>query len=121
MNADLSRALLMLCCWRGSQVEQAQAFLLMGALQEGTITAACIPGEILNGSKHISGAAVRVLLECELLEAIGYVPSPNKNAHGRIVRQLAIPAGKRSTVQTWLKNRGYQDATPTQQEMKLTA
>lgn len=119
MNADLSRALLMLCCWRGEAVQQAQAFLLMAALREDTVTAACIPGEILQGSKHVSGAAVRTLLEIELLEATGYQPSPNKSAHGRIVRTLRIPDGKRSTVMTWLRERGYQADSPAQTEMAL--
>lgn len=120
MNADLTKALLMLCCWRGEAVQQAQAFLLMSALQEDETTGAAIPGEILQGSKHVSGAAVRTLLEIGLLEATGYTPSPNKNAHGRIVRTLRIPEGKRSTVKTWLSARGYADSLPaTQTEMAL--
>jgi hypothetical protein len=97
----------MLCVWRGAQMKQAQAFLLMAALKEQEISGAILPAEILQGSKHISGAAVKSLTQAGLLEVVGFAPSPNANAHGRIVRTLRIPSGKHSTVRTWLTNHGY--------------
>jgi len=110
MNDELARAIALHVMWRGEALQQAQAFLLSAALHENEISGAILPGEITQGSAHLSGIAVKTLLTSGLLEVTGFAPSPNKSAHGRIVRLLRIPEGKRGMVRTWLVERGYQDA-----------
>lgn len=114
MNTPLDKAILNMVLWRGESVVQAQAFLLLLGLKQEVFTGADIPGEIIQGSKHVSGIAVKILLEAELVECIGYGKSPRENAHGRRVALLRIPGDKYNKVRTWLKGRGYVDAEPQQ-------
>lgn len=93
----------------------------MVGLRGETFTGAVLPGELVGGSKHISGLAVGSLVTMGLLEVVGRVKSPRENAHGRKVDLLQIPANKYSTVRTWLSRHGYESPTNLPEQLSLIA
>ena len=122
MTDDLARALLNVVMWRGDNLKRCQAFLLKAALLQGATCGAEIPSELLmkddgTHSQHISGVAVKTLVQVGLLEITGVIPSPNKNAHSRRVYSLRIGEGKHGAVRSWLTKFGYQDEAPKQLEL----
>ena len=59
--------------WKGAQMRRCQGALLTLALSHPSIHAAMLPGELLEGSRHISGAATGALVAQELLCCVGRV------------------------------------------------
>jgi hypothetical protein len=118
MNAEaelsLMRSIVLVAGFRGTEFNSVQAAMLLIGLKGGDFSAAEIPRDLTRGDKHISGLATKTLLKMGLLEKVGYIPSPNKDAKGRPVLALRIPANKIATVKTWLICHGYLDSAPTQ-------
>lgn len=79
-----------------------QAALLRMSLDGLDFTAADLPGEVTNGSKHIAGAATGALVAQGLLIVVDRIKSPDPKAKGRKLDVLRMAAGKRSTILTWL-------------------
>ena len=117
MNApDVSflRSLILMVNFKGESVNAVAAALPLIGLRGEDFTAASLPREITQGDIHVSGAATRMLLTMGLVEKVGYIPSPNKDAKGRPVCLLRIPANKVTTARVWLQRHGI-SATPTEQ------
>lgn len=87
-------------------MQSAQAGLLYLGFQ-GDFTAADLPGELTNGSRHIAGAATGALVAQELIECVGRVKSPTPSAKGRKVDVWRIPAHRISAARAWLRANGY--------------
>jgi hypothetical protein len=93
----------------------------MVGLAGGDFTAACLPKEITQGDIHVSGLATKALIKMGLVEKIGYVASPNKEAKGRPVCLLRIPSDKTSTARTYLSRQGYSIPSQSMQLQLLPA
>lgn len=107
--------------FKGAEMRRAQGALLTLAYESVLpVTAAELPGEITNGSKHLAGAATGQLVAQGLLVVVGRVKSPRPEAKGRKFDMLAIPSEKRSTVLTWLEKNGFPKPRPQQMSL-LTA
>lgn len=105
--------------FKGAEMKRAQGALLTLALQ-GPTTAAALPGEITNGSKSLAGCASGALIGTGLLECVGRVKSPHRDAKGRKLNVLAIPEGRRGTVLAWLMANGLPTPEP-QMALALSA
>lgn len=106
--------------FKGAAMRRAQGALLTMALASTVpITAAALPGEITEGSRHLAGAATGALVAQELLCVVGRVKSPIPSAKGRRVDLLAVPEHRRGTVKAWLKANGFPDPQP-QMALALT-
>ena len=103
------RAVVLMTCFRGKAMQSAQAALLLIGLKGHDFTAAELPAEITNGSRHLAGAATGALIAQGLLEVVARVKSPRPEAKGRKLDVLRIPAAKRETAKTWLRANGYVD------------
>ena len=104
---SLMRSIILMVGFRGDAFNGACAALLLIGLRGGDFTAASLPREITNGDIHISGLATKALIKMGLIEKVGYMPSPNKDAKGRIVNKLRIPSHKVSVARTWLSRHGF--------------
>lgn len=102
---DFLVATMHLSSFKHGQMIRCQGALLTLALK-GICHAAMLPGELLEGSRHISGAATGALVAQELLCEVGRIPSPIKSAKGRRLALLGIPDGRRATVLAWLERNG---------------
>lgn len=81
----------------------AKAGLLAMALRGQDFTAADLPADLTEGSKHRAGAATGSLVAMGLLIAVDRVKSTKENAKGRRVDVLRLAPGKKSTVITWFR------------------
>lgn len=72
-------------------------------------TAANLPAEITEGSRHIAGAATGSLIAIGLLKVIGRIKSPVENAKGRKLDVLQLASIE--TARAWLTANGF--AAPT--------
>ena len=93
--------------------------MIMIGLSKDTFSAAEIPKDITRGDVHISGLATKALLKMNILEKVGYIPSPNADAKGRPVLSLRIPANKISTAKTLLSRQGFTLPNTSQLEMAI--
>lgn len=106
-DTSLMREIVLCASFRGELFHSTCAALLMVGLAGDDFTAAILPKEVTQGDIHVSGLATKALIKMGLVEKIGYVASPNKDAKGRPVCLLRIPANKVSTVRTYLSRHGY--------------
>lgn len=107
LDPSFLRAVVLVCTFRGTAMQSAQAALLLIGLNGQTFTAADLPGEVCNGSRHLAGAATGSLIAIGLLEVVGRIKSPRADAKGRKLDLLQITPGKRGLVCAWLADRGY--------------
>ena len=91
---------------KGAEMRRAQAVLLTLAIQHPTCTAADLPGELTNGSKSLAGCASGALIAMKLLECVGRVKSPHKDAKGRKLNVLRIKEGRLNAALSWLARNG---------------
>jgi hypothetical protein len=117
LDPQFLRAIVLLCGFKPEKMKRAQAALLLIGLRAQEFTAAELPGEITEGSKHIAGAATGALVAEGLLEVIGRVKSPRPDAKGRKLDVLRIPREKWNTVKTWLRINGIQETLQEQAEL----
>jgi len=106
LDAQFLRAVVLVTAFRPEPMKRAQAALLLLGLTGQDFTAAELPGEVTNGSKHLAGAATGALVSEGLLQVVGRVKSPNPNAKGRKLDVLRIAPGKWNTARTWLTTNG---------------
>jgi hypothetical protein len=122
------RAVVLLCAFKPSQMVRAQSALLLIGLQQREFTAAELPEEIVQGNKHISGAACGALVSLGLLEVVRRQKSPDPLANGRKLDVFRIPPQHVGRAKAWLKANGvdYNRAlskcadSPQQIELMLT-
>lgn len=103
LDPDFLLAVLRMSEFKREKLLGAQAGLLALALQGIEFTAADLPADLTEGSRHRAGAATGSLIAMGLLVAVGRVKSNRENAKGRKVDVLRLAAGKRSTVITWFE------------------
>lgn len=106
-ETDLMRAIILVVSFKDADFHAACAALLYRALAGGDFTAACLPAEITKGDIHVSGLAIKMLQKAGLIVAVGYLPSPDPAAKGRILRSWRLAPSKESTARTWLSRHGY--------------
>lgn len=115
----------LLACIRMSEFKRrltlgVTAGLLALALRGRDFTAAELPGELTQGSRHVAGACTGRLVAMGLLVVVDRVKSPDKRAKGRRLDVFRAAQGKRSTILTWFEENGL--PTPVvreQQEMAI--
>lgn len=115
LEPSFLRAVVLVTGFKPQPMKSAQAALLLIGLKSPSFTAADLPPEVCNGSKHLAGAATGALIAQGLLEVVGRVKSPNPNAKGRRLDLVTIPEGKRSTVLCWLTRNGFAMPDPAPQ------
>jgi hypothetical protein len=103
-DASFLRAVVLLTGFKPEPMRRAQAALLLLAMREREFTAADLPGEITNGSRHIAGAATGALISDGLLRVVGRVKSPNPNAKGRKLDLLKLTFAAKAAA--WLRANG---------------
>lgn len=117
LHPEFLRNVILVSSFRGDDHHRICAALLLIALKLPEIDAGMVPAEICGHSKTALGIATGSLIAQNLLEVCGRVRSSSPSANGRKVNRIRIPAGRLSTVQTWLARHGYKDAeTPAQME-----
>jgi hypothetical protein len=103
LDPQFLRAVVLMTGFKPSPMLRAQAALLTIALRYSDFTAADIPKEITNGSKHLAGCATGALIALGLLTVIKRVPSPDPAAKGRKLDLLRLTEGKTHSARAWLK------------------
>jgi len=116
---DLMRAVILVVAFKAEDFHAACAALIYRALAGGDFTAACLPAEITKGDIHVSGLAVKMLQKCGLIVCVGYLPSPDPAAKGRILRSWRLAPAKESTARTWLQRHGYPATISEQQSLAI--
>lgn len=106
LDPSFLTAVLLLNSFKHRPMLMTQAALLHMALSGLEFTAADLPGEVTQGSKHIAGAATGALISQGLLIVVRRIPSPRPEAKGRKLDVLRLAQGKRGTAATWLKVNG---------------
>ncbi len=118
-ETDLMRAIILVVAFKESDFHAVCAALLYRALAGGDFTAACLPGEITKGDIHVSGLAIKMLQKCGLIVCVGYLPSPDPAAKGRILRSWRLAPSMESTARTWLARHDYPATISEQQSLAL--
>lgn len=118
LEPDFLRAVVLVTGFKGNAMRSCQAALIFLGLRQPSFTAAQIPAELTNGSKHLAGCAAGSLIAIGLLEVTGRVKSPNPNAKGRKLDLLAIPMAKLGAARVWLERNGFPQGVETEAEQK---
>jgi len=105
LDPQFLRAVVLMTGFKPSPMRNAQAALLMMGMKAQEFTAAELPGEITNGSKHIAGAATGALVAIGLLTVVRRIPSPVKSAKGRKLDVLRVD--RPEVAKVWLTANGY--------------
>ncbi len=103
LKVSFLRAVVLMIGFKPKLTRGVQAALLSMALRFDEFTAADLPAEITQGSKHVAGAASGTLVALGLIKVIRREPSPNKNAKGRKLDVFCLADGKRGAVKAWLR------------------
>ncbi len=119
LEPSFLRSVVLMTGFKPAPMKSAQAALLLIGLRGIEFTAADLPGEVCNGSRHLAGAATGSLVAIGLLEVTGRVKSPHENAKGRKLDLLRIPACKWNAAQTWLLANGIAPLTATESQPEL--
>jgi hypothetical protein len=117
LHPDFLRAVVIVTGFKPEPMRRAQAALLYCALQGCDFTAAVLPGEITNGSRHIAGAATGSLVAIGLLTVVRREPSPDKSAKGRKLDVLR--AGSVERIRAWLRANRFADTVTTDPQTEL--
>lgn len=120
LDPQFLRATILMTSFKGNDMVRAQACLLLIGLRGLDFTAADLPADVTNGSRHLAGAACGALIAQGLIDVVGREKSPNPDAKGRKVDTLRIPSNKAETARTWLRAHGV-EPTERQAELPLSA
>jgi hypothetical protein len=90
--------------FKPEKMVRAQAALLLIGLERSEFTAADLPGEIAEGSKHIAGASCGALVAMELLTVTRRIKSPDPKAKGRKLDVFTLT--NRTKAMAWLDANG---------------
>lgn len=122
LDPNFITATMLMSSFKGGPMRRAQGALLTLALEAaGPITAAEIPGEITNGSRHLAGAATGALIAQDLLVVVGRTKSSRPEAKGRKLDLLSVPLDRRATATTWLARNGFPPPHSRDQQLELIA
>ena len=117
LDPQFLRAVVLMTGFKPDKMRRVQAALLMLGLQGLDYTAADIPDELTEGSKHIAGAATGSLVAIGLLSVIGRIKSPEAKAKGRKLDLLRIAS--RDKARCWLRSNGFEIPVMENQGMLL--
>jgi hypothetical protein len=110
LDAQFLKAVVLLTGFKPEKMRRCQAALLMIGFAGKDYSAADIPAELTDGSRHIAGAATGALVSIGLLNVIRREQSPDPKAKGRkldILRLADIGKAK-----AWLRANGFKDEIP---------
>ncbi len=110
LDASFLRSVVLLTGFKPEKMRRCQAALLMIGFARMDYSAADIPAELTEGSKHIAGCATGALVSIGLLNVIRREKSPDPKAKGRkldILRLADIGRAK-----AWLLANGFGAALP---------
>lgn len=119
LEPSFLRAVVMMVGFKGTPMRTAQCALLHIGLRNHTFTAADLPGEVCNGSRHIAGAATGSLVALGILSVVGRVKSPHENAKGRKLDLLTIPPEQIGKAHAFLRANNCQSAEPVSHQLNL--
>lgn len=111
------QAVVTMTAFKPEKMKRAQAALIYIGLRSLDFTAAQLPEAIVDGNRHIAGAATGALVAIGLFEVVGRVKSPDAAAKGRKLDVLRIPDDKRAAAKTWLRANGFRDDVESQGEL----
>ena len=106
LDAQFLRAVVLMTGFKPHRMQRVQAALLMLGFQGQDYTAADIPDELTEGSKHIAGAATGALVGTGLLKVVGRIKSPEAKAKGRKLDVLRLASVE--TAKAWLRANGFE-------------
>jgi hypothetical protein len=101
LSTSFLRAVVVITSNTPEPMKRAKAALLLFSLRQVDFTAAVLPAEITNGSRHLAGAATGSLIAEGFLKVVGRVKSPHSNAKGRKLDLLRGVSSERT--KTWLR------------------
>jgi hypothetical protein len=105
LDPSFLQAVVLVTAFKPEPMRRAQAALLYMGLRGGEFTAADLPGEITNGSKHLAGAATGALVALGLLTVARRMKSPDPRAKGRKLDVLECREPRRAAI--WLLKNGF--------------
>ena len=117
LDAQFLAAVTLMVGFKPEPMKRAQAALLYMGLSGFDFTAAELPESVVDGSKHIAGAATGSLVAIGLLTVVGRQKSPDPAAKGRKLDVLRLQDDKRATAKAWLRANGFNPAIESQQEL----
>jgi len=97
--------------------KRCEAALLAIGLKKQDFTAAELPGEVTEGSKHAAGAATGALISSGMVQVVGRVKSPLANAKGRKLDVLRLVSAEKA--KTWLRANGFANLIPQSEGLLL--
>lgn len=103
LDAQFLRSVLIQVSFKQDEMDRCMSFLLLVALERGTVRADELPGELVGDSKHRSGAACGALVAMNLLRVKERIPSPDPRAKGRRLNVYVVPYGRRRAIMAFLK------------------
>lgn len=113
LESSFLRAVCLMVAFKPEKMVRAQAALLLIGLEHAEFTAADLPGEITEGSRHIAGASCGALVAMELLTVTRRIKSPDPKAKGRKLDVFTLASRERA--RAWLRSNGV----AMQQELEL--
>lgn len=117
LEPSFLQAVTLMTAFKPQPMKRAQAALIYIGLRSLDFTAAQLPEAIVDGNRHIAGAATGALVAIGLFEVVGRVKSPDPAAKGRKLDVLRIPDDKRAAAKTWLRANGFRDDVESQGEL----
>lgn len=103
LEPSFLQAALLMMNFKGKRMTAIMGAMLALALDGRTITATDIPDVMVDGSKHLAGAACGALVSQELLVVVGRVKSTKPNAKGRKLDQFRLAPGRMNAAVAWFK------------------
>lgn len=113
LDPQFLRAVVLMTGFRPQRMARCQAALLMLGFSGQDYSAADLPAELTEGSRHIAGAATGSLIATGLLKVTRREKSPVASAKGRKLDILQLTSIE--TAKAWLKANGFQAPDQTQQ------
>ena len=103
--------------FKPKRMQRCQAALLMLGFKGVDYSAADLPAEITEGSKHIAGAATGSLIAIGLINVVRREKSPDKRAKGRKLDILRL--ANVETAKAWLLANKFAIPETDAQQMRL--
>ena len=117
LDAQFLRAVVLMTGFRPKRMQRCQAALLMLGLKGVDYSAADLPAEITEGSKHIAGAATGSLIAIGLINVVRREKSPDKRAKGRKLDILRL--SNVETAKAWLLANQFEIPETNSGQMRL--
>ena len=115
LDASFLRAVVMMTGFKPNRMRRAQAALLMLGFSGQDYSAADLPDEVTEGSRHLAGAATGSLISIGLLTVIRREKSPEKKAKGRKLDILQLTSIEKA--KAWLRANQFEIPTNRQPEL----